>query len=122
MLEGIQDCTLCHGLKPQTINRFLTLGRFHNVAEDQLALAPRITGVYDFVNLFALEKFFKSVQLGFGLFNRSKIKVRRDDRKIGEAPFTSFYFVFCRLLEFEKVTHSGSNNIRISLVVVSDFF
>jgi hypothetical protein len=61
MFEGIEDCALCHGLQPQTVDRFLIFCRFHDVAEDQLTLASRITSVYDFIDLFTLKEFFESV-------------------------------------------------------------
>lgn len=54
--EGLADGGLRHGLQPQALDRLLHARILNDVAEDQFALAPRVTGVDDGIDILALAR------------------------------------------------------------------
>jgi hypothetical protein len=86
LLEGVADRLVGHRLQPQAAHRLLALAVLHDVAEDQLALAPGIAGVDDVGHLAAPEHFRERLELVLGLLDGLEIEVRRQHRQVLEGP------------------------------------
>src|SRR5665811_852692 len=92
MLKALADGLPGHARDPETLHRLrLRSTRLEvdliEVGEDQLALAPGVTGVDHFVDVVALELLQDYVQLLAGLgVARLQLEGVRRNRKIGHAP------------------------------------
>ena len=79
-LKPFADGRRRHGLQPEAFDGLLGLRVLDDVAENQFAFAPGVTGVDQRVHVVALDELFQDLQPVFGSLNRLQIEMRRDDR------------------------------------------
>src|SRR5690606_31277673 len=78
VLERFADRGLRHGLQPQAAYGLLYAGILDDVAEDQLALSARVTGVDQGIDIFALGQLDQQLQaFGRALVRRPQLEFRR---------------------------------------------
>ena len=95
-LKAIPNRLRRHALQPQALygfRRFVAKSVLFNQAKNQLALAPRVTGVDQFVYIFAFGLFHHGGQAAFGFVHGLDIKVRRNHWQMRKAPFAAFDLV-----------------------------
>ena len=117
-LECLADRRLGHRLQPQPPHRLPRLGRLHDVAEDELALAPGVAGVDQFSDVLALDQLQQHLQARLRPGDRCEIEVRRNHRQVREGPLAAFDVVRLRRPQLEQVPHRGRQHEAIALVVV----
>ncbi|MCY1524630.1 hypothetical protein D9M68_595730 [compost metagenome] len=86
--EGFADGGLGHRLQPQALDRLFHARILNDVAEDQFALASRVTGVDDGVHVLALGEADQQLQAFRGfLVGGAQFEFRRNHGQVREAPF-----------------------------------
>ena len=111
-----------HGLQPQALHRVLGFGILLNQPEDELAFAARITGIHHGVHVFALGQLDDGVEPRLGLVNGLEIKVRRDDGKVGKAPFAALDVKLFRRLDLNQVADRRGDDPVVTLEVLVVLF
>jgi hypothetical protein len=101
--EAVADGVGGHRLQPQTADRLVGLGVLDDVAEDQFALAARVTGIDQAGNVLALDQPRQHLQAVGSLLDRIQREVRRNHRQVGEGPFAALDIVFLGHRELEQV-------------------
>jgi hypothetical protein len=87
-------------------------------AEDQFALAPRVTGVDQAGHVLALDQAREHLQARFGLGDRAQVEVRRDHRQVSEAPFAALDFVFVGRGDLDQVANRRRKDEVVAFVVL----
>jgi hypothetical protein len=90
----------------------------HDVAEDQLAFAPRVAGVDEPVDVLALDEPQKKVEPRFAPLDRRELEARWDYRQVLERPAPGARIVLLRRAQFEEVPHRGGQDVIIAFEVV----
>ena len=111
-----------HGLQPQALHRVLGFGILLNQPEDELAFAARVAGVDHGVHVFALGQLDDGVEPRLGLVNGLEIKVRRDDGKVGKAPFAALDVKLFRRLDLNQVADRRGDDPVVTLEVLVVLF
>jgi len=76
-------------LQPQALDRLFHPGVLDDVAEDQFALAPSVTGVDDGIDVLALGQAHQQLEaLGRFLVGRAQFEFRRNYGQVREAPLS----------------------------------
>src|SRR5690606_3261736 len=89
-----------------------------DVAEDQLALSARVTGVDQGIDIFALGQLDQQLQaFGRALVRRPQLEFRRDDGKVGEAPFSLDRIVGRD--KTEQMPDTGSEHVTFAFKIVA---
>ncbi len=107
-----------HRLEPEPHDRLLGFRVLDDVAENQLALAPRVAGVDQFGDVLALEQAAQDFQPGFAFCDRIEVKMRGNDGEISETPLAPLDFVFFRRGDFEQM----ADGRRYDVLVVFEVF
>src|SRR6185369_15005785 len=84
--EAVADRTLRHRLQPQAPDRLLSLRVLDDVAEYQLALAPRVAGIDETFDVLALDEPQQQVQPRLASLDRRQLEARRNHRQMLERP------------------------------------
>ena len=92
-----------------------------NVIEDQLTLAPRVTGVHQAIDILALDQLVEHLEARFGLLDRLQREVRRNDRQVGEGPFATLDLELLRTGQFQQVTDGRGKHVLLAFEVVVVF-
>ena len=125
-VKAVADGLGRHGLQPQALDRFVqrffATGVLLDQAEDELALAARVTGVDDGVHVLALGLFDHGGQTGLGFLNRLQIEIGRDDGQVGKAPFAALDVKFFGRLDFHQVTHGAGDHISVIFKMIVVLF
>jgi hypothetical protein len=118
LAEAIADGLRRHRLQPQALDRQLGVRVLRDQAEDQFTFAPRVTGVDQAGHILAFDEAREHLQARFGFGDRAQIKVRRDHRQMGEAPFAAFDFVFVGGSDFDQVANRRGEDVVVTLKVL----
>ncbi len=118
-LETVADRALGHRLQPQTLDRLPVAGVLHDVAEDQLALAPGVAGVDHAGDVFAFEQLQQQLEPVLGALDRLDVEVRRDHRQVRERPLAAFHLYAFRGDEFEQMADGGGQYILPALEIIA---
>ncbi len=114
-----------HALQPQARDRFAqwfgATGVLLDQAEDQLAFSARVTGVDQLVHVLAFGQSYHGVEPGLGLVHGLEVKVRRNHRQIGKAPFSAFDVEFLGCLDLHQMAHGTGNDVAVALKVLVVF-
>src|SRR5262249_2560640 len=105
--------------QPQALDRLLALRVTHDVAEDQLSLAPRVAGVDQTGNVLALEQLDEQLEAFFGALDRLEIEVRRDHRQIRERPLAALDLDTLGRNELEQMAYRRRKHVFAALVVIT---
>ena len=90
------------------------------VGEDQLALAPGVTGVDDVIDVLAREQLLERVEALLRILDRLEAEFFRNDRQRLEPPEAVFLLVdVLRHLELHEVTDGGRDDVFVVFVVVA---
>ena len=91
MIEGVPNRILRHRLQPEAANWFLHVGELHQIAENQFAFAPGVTGVDQKVDIVAFHQLFQHAEARSRLLDRLEMKFFRNNWQVGEAPFPTLH-------------------------------
>ncbi|EWS62333.1 hypothetical protein Y695_04440 [Hydrogenophaga sp. T4] len=127
MFKTVADGRRRHGLQPQALHRLAqrlvraalqATGVLFDQAENQLALAARVTGVDEFRHVLALGQAHHRRQARLGLVDRLEFKVGRQHRQVSEAPLATFDVELFGRGDLHQVAHGGSDDVGVTLEVV----
>ncbi|CAB4806593.1 unannotated protein [freshwater metagenome] len=111
-----------HALQPQAANRLAQRldapGVLFDQPEDQFALAPRVAGVDELVHIFAFGQPHHGVEPSLGLVHRLEVKVRRNHRQVGKAPFAALDIKRLGRLDLDQVADRAGDHIAFVLEVL----
>ena len=113
-LEAVANRALRHRLQPQAFDRLLGLGVLHDVAKNEFALASRVAGVDQAIDIFALQQPLQRLQPIFGFLDGSQCEVRRYRRQMIEGPLTAFDFLFFRHGDFHQMADRGRQHVIVA--------
>ena len=85
-----------HRLQPQALYRLAGFTVLRDVIEDQLAFAPRVTGIDQAIDILAFDQLVEHLESRFRLCDRRQRKMRGNDRQMGERPFAALDLEFFR--------------------------
>ena len=124
--KTVADGLWRHGLQPQPfhrfVQRFFAAGVLLYQSEDELTLAPRVTGVDDVAHVFALGLFDHRRQARLGFLHRLQVKVRRDDRQVGKAPLAALDVKLFGRLDFHQMAHRAGDHKGVVLEMIVVLF
>ena len=108
-----------HRLQPQALDRLPVAGMLHDVAKDQLALAPGVAGVDHAGHVLALQQFQQQLEPVLGALNRFDIEVRRDYRQVRERPLAAFHLHAFRGNELEQMADRRRQHVSLALEIIA---
>jgi hypothetical protein len=115
--KTVADRAGCHRLKPQALHRLFGFRVLRDQAENQLALAPRVTCVDQTVDVFTLEQLGQHLQARLALGNRIKVEMWGDDGQIGETPLAALDFIVFGRGDFQQVANCRGKDVVVAFVV-----
>ena len=118
-VETVADRPLGHRLQPQPLDRFLVPGMLHDIAEDQLALAPRVAGIDDAGDVLALEQLQQDFEPVLGALNRPQVEMRRYHRQIRKRPLAAFHLDAFGRNQFEQMTDGRREHVLVAFEIVA---
>ncbi|MCY1360620.1 hypothetical protein D9M69_472540 [compost metagenome] len=116
--EAVADGLRRHRLQPQAADRLFGLGLLRDQAEDQFPLAPRVAGVDQPGHVLALDQAVQHLQARLGLGDRAQVKMRRDHRQVGKAPFAALDLVFVGGGNLDQVADCRRQHIAVALEIL----
>ena len=122
MLEAVANRGGRHGLQPQALERLLGAGVLDDVAEDQLALAPGVTGIDEAVHVLSFEQLLERLEPRQALLARQQVEVRRDDRQIGQTPLALLGLEGLGTGDFQQMPDRRGDHVLVAFVMVVLFF
>ena len=124
--KAISDRLWRHALQPQAAHglaqRFGAAGVLFDQPEDQFALAASVAGVDDLVDILALGQPNYGVQACLGLVHWLEVKVRRNHRQVGKAPFAALDIECLGRLDLDQVADRAGDHIAFVLEVLVVLF
>src|SRR5271157_213112 len=117
MGEALADRVVGHGLEPEPAHGLVAGKMLRNLAEDELALAARVTGVHDQVDVVALNQLFQGPDsLGLARFGL-EAELLRKDGEIIEEPALVLRVDLLGLEQLEEVSDSETDDVAPALGV-----
>ena len=113
--EAVTNRLWRHGLQPQARDRVFGLAVLLDQAEDQFTLTSRVTGVDECVHVFAFGELDNGIQPRLGLVHGLEVKMRRNDRQVGKAPFAAFDVKFFGRLDLQQVAYGAGDDVGVVL-------
>src|SRR5712691_6395955 len=89
------------------------------VAENQLAFAPRVAGVDDARNVLAFDQAKQHVEALLTPLNRRQVEMRRNDWKVLEGPLAFLHLVVLWHRELEQVADRRREHVVIAFEVIA---
>ena len=120
--KGIPDGARRHGLQPEPLHGLFCLGGFHDVAEDQLALASRVACIDDETDVLAADELSEGLQFLGRLGDRLQVERRRQHRQVRKGPFTALHFILLGAGKLKQVPEGIGNDILFAFIVVGGLF
>ena len=119
--ETVADRLRRHALQPEPLHGLVQrpLGRLRvlqDQPEDQLALAARVTGVDDAVDILAADQLYQRVEPALALVDRLQVEVRRDHRQVGEAPLAALGVHAFRRGNLHQVADGRADDVLLVLM------
>ena len=121
VLEALADRRRRHRLQPQALNRLGGLGMVNDVTENQFAFAPGVARVEQPRNILEFDQPGKHLETLFRSFDRQQIEVLRNDRQIGQRPFTALDLDAFRRNDRQQVADCGRQQIFVALEIIAVF-
>ena len=106
-----------HRLHPQPLHGLVDAADFHDVTEDQLALAAGIAGIDDAVDVLAFGEFEDLFEAGFGVGNRVEVEALRDGGQHLEIPRQFFAVGAHRHPQLDQMTDRRGDHRLVVFVV-----
>ena len=94
------------------------LGVADDVAENQLAFAPGVTGVDERVHVLALDQFDQQPEPRLGFLDGLEVEVRRDDGQIRQGPLAALDLELLRHGQFQQMPDCRRKDLVVALVEV----
>ena len=120
--KTIADRLRRHALQPQAADRLAQRldapGILLDQPEDQFALAARVAGVDELVHIFAFGQPHHGVEPSLGFVHRLEVKVRRNHRQVGKAPFAALDIKGLGRLDLDQVANRAGDHIALVLKVL----
>ena len=120
--KALFDGSRGHRLQPQPLNRLGAFGVTHDITEDQLAFAARVTGVDQAADIFALDELGEELEPSLGLLNRLQVKVRWNHRQVCKRPFAALDLELVRHGDFDQVADGGGQHKVVVFKVIVVLF
>src|SRR3954468_10037116 len=116
--ERLLDRLARHRVEPEPLDRLLDARGLEQVREDKLALAARVAGVHDQVDVVSLDQLVNGLELlARALVVRDQLELLGQDRKIGEAPLLQLRVVLVGRGESHQVADSPRDHVLVALEV-----
>ena len=105
-VHALADCAILHRGNPKTLERFAASRLFIDKAEDQLTLAPCVTGIYHFGNIGAVHKLFENGELVFLAGGQRVFPFLRQNREILITPLSETLVIAARVAHAHQMPHA----------------
>ena len=105
-VHALADRAVLHRGNPKTLKGLAAISLFIDKAEDQLTLAPSVTGIYQLGNIGAVHKLFENRKLLFLAGGQRVLPVLRQNRKILITPFFITLVVAARVAHAHQMPHT----------------
>ena len=116
--EAVADRRRRHRLQPQPLDRLGGLRVLRDVAEDELALAARVAGVDERVDVLALDELQQRLQPVLVLLDRLQLELRRDRRQVRERPLAALDLLLFGHADLEQMADRRRQHVAVALEVV----
>ena len=117
MGHALPDRFILHRGNPEALDRLAAPGEIIHVPEDQLSLAPGVTGVYDLRYVFPCHEAGENLELLHFFRAHNMTPFRRDDRQIPQIPRAVFCIVDRGVCKPGQVTEAPGNECVFALQI-----
>ena len=117
MGHAVPDRFILHGGNPEALDRLAAPGEIIHVPEDQLSLAPGVTGVYDIGHIFPSHEAGENLELLHFFRAHNMTPFRRDDRQIPQIPRAVFCIVDRSVCKPGQVAKAPGNEHVVALQI-----
>ena len=122
-VHALADRAVLHRGNPKTLERFTAISLFIDKSEDQLTLAPCVTGIYQLVHISAVHKLFENGKLIFLTGGQRVLPFLRQNRKILISPLFITLVIAACVAHAHQMSHAPryqnivSGNVSVLLLL-----
>ena len=98
-----------HRRNPEPFHRLLAACQLIDAAEDQLALASGITGIYHLRHIRGIHQFFENIKLFLFIFAHHHLPMLRQDRQVIISPLGVLGVIAVCICKTGQMTHAPAN-------------